>query len=121
MVEIAVRGDRVHFEVQGWDKFWALKTELEIPLSHIKSVRADPDAARGWWKGFRLPGTNIPGVLTAGTFYQGDGFVFYDVHNYDNTIVFELDHEHYRRMVVEVADPGEAVSMIEKALSPNVG
>jgi hypothetical protein len=121
MVEIAVRGDRVHFEVKGWDRFWALKTELDIPLSHIKSVRADPDAARGWWKGFRLPGTNIPGVLTAGTFYQGDGFVFYDVHNYDNTIVFELDHEHYRRMVVEVADPGEAVSMIEKALSPNVG
>ena len=121
MVEIAIRGDRVHFEVQGWDRFWALKTELDIPLSHIKSVRADPDAARGWWKGFRLPGTNIPGVLTAGTFYQGDGFVFYDVHDYDNTIVLELDHEHYQRMVVEVADPGEAVSMIQKALSPTVG
>jgi len=47
--------------------------------------------------------------------------VFYDVHNYDNTIVLELDHEHYQRMVVEVADPGEAVSMIKRALSPGVG
>ena len=121
MVTVTVLGDRVHFDVEGWDRFWALKTELDIPLSHIKSVRADPEAARGWWKGFRLPGTNIPGVLTAGTFYQGDGFVFYDVRNYDNTIVLELDHETYRRMVVEVADPGAAVAMIEKALPQRAG
>ena len=121
MVEMTVRGDRVRFEVQGWDRFWAMKTELDIPLSHIKSVRTDPEAARGWWKGFRLPGTNIPGVLVAGSFYQSDGFVFYDVHNYDNTIVLELDHEHYRRMVVEVADPAGAVKMIEDALAARVG
>jgi len=118
MVDITVSGDRVHFEVKGWDRFWALKTELDIPLSHIKSVRADPDAARGWWHGFRLPGTDIPGIPTAGTFYQGDGFVFYDVHNYDNTIVLELDHDDYQRMIVEVADPAAAVAMIASALSP---
>jgi len=117
MVDITVVGDRLRFEVKGWDKFWALKSELEIPLSHVKSVRADPEAARGWWHGFRLPGTNIPGILTAGTFYDSDGFVFYDVHDTDNTIVFELDHEHYKRLIVEVADPAGIVRMLETALS----
>lgn len=49
MVEISIHGDRVHFEVQGWDKFWALKSRLEFPLSHIRSVRRDPEPACGWW------------------------------------------------------------------------
>jgi hypothetical protein len=85
-------------------------------LSHITSVRADPEAARGWWHGFRLPGTNIPGVLTAGTFYSHDGFVFYDVHDPDNTIVLDLDHENYKKLVLEVADPAGAVVMLQSAL-----
>jgi len=78
MVQVSIHNDRVHFEVEGWDKFWALKSSLEIPAAHIRAVRADPEPARGWWHGFRLPGAQIPGILTAGSFYQSDGFVFYD-------------------------------------------
>ncbi len=121
MVDITVVGDRVRFDVKGWDRFWALRSELEIPLSHIKSVRADAEATRGWWHGIRIPGTDIPGILTVGTFYQGDGFVFYDVHDYAKTIVLELDHEHYQRLIVEVADPPAAVALLESALSQSSG
>jgi hypothetical protein len=83
----------------------------------VRSVRVDPEPARGWWHGFRLPGTQIPGLLTAGTFYQHDGAVFYDVRNPERTIVLELEHEHYKRLVVEVADPAAAVANIEGALT----
>ena len=38
-----------------------------IPLAHIREVRIDPEPARGWWHGLRMPGTQIPGLLTAGT------------------------------------------------------
>ena len=113
MVEVTIEGDRVRFDVDGWDQLWALKSRLEIPLAHIRSVRIDPEPARGWWHGFRMPGTQIPGVLTAGTFYQHDGAVFYDVHDPEHTIVIELDHEHYRRLVVEVADPAATVRLLE--------
>lgn len=116
MVKVSLNGDRVRFEVEGWDKLWALKSQLEIPLSHITGVRVDPDAARGWWHGLRLPGTNIPGILTVGTFLQGDGFVFYDVHDTDRTIVLDLDHEHYKKLIIEVEDIDSTVSLIEKAL-----
>lgn len=116
MVEILLEGDRIRFEVQGWDKLWALKSQLEIPLAHIQSVRIDPQPARGWWHGLRMPGTQIPGLLTAGTFYQLDGAVFYDVHDPERTIVLELEHEHYKRLVIEVADPPSAIALIEQAL-----
>ena len=117
MVQIGIDGDRVRFEVQGLDKLWAFKSQLEFPLSHITSVRLDPESARGWWHGLRLPGTQLPGVLTAGTFYQSGGAVFYDVHDPERTIVIELDHEHYKRLVIEVASPKDAVATLTRALA----
>jgi hypothetical protein len=117
MVNVVVEGDRVRFEVEGWDQLWALKSQLEIPLAHIQAVRADPEPARGWWHGIRLPGTQIPGLLTAGSFYQSGGFVFYDVHDPERTVVIELDHEHYQRLVIEVADPADVVARIRSAIA----
>ena len=115
MVTVSIAGDRVHFSVEGWDKFWALRSSLEIPLAHVTSARVDPEPARGWWHGLKVGGSQIPGVLTAGTFYQDRGWVFYDVHDPENTIVLELDHEHYKRLVIEVADPAATVALLEKA------
>lgn len=117
MVSVSIDGDRVHFEVEAWDKLWALKSHLEIPLSHIRSARVDPEPARGWWHGLRLPGTQIPGVLTAGTFYQGDGAVFYDVHDPERTVVIELTHEHYQRLIIEVDDPSGVAASLNAAVS----
>ena len=117
MVTISIEGDRIRFDVEGWDKLWALKSQLEIPLAHIQSARVDPEAARGWWHGLRLPGTQIPGLLTAGTFYTSEGFVFYDVHDPENTIVLELEHEHYKRLVVEVENPTSAVAVLQSAIA----
>lgn len=117
MVNVVIHGDRVQFEVEGWDQLWALKSQLEIPLAHIRGVRADPEPARGWWHGVRLPGTQIPGLLTAGSFYQSGGFVFYDVHDPERTVVIELDHEHYQRLVIEVANPADVVTTLRSAIA----
>jgi hypothetical protein len=116
MVDVTIENDRVRFAVEGWDRLWALKSHLEIPLNHVRAVRADPEPARGWWHGLRLPGTQIPGILTAGTFYQGDGAVFFDVHDPERTIVIDLDHEHYKRLVIEVENPAETVRLLQAAI-----
>jgi hypothetical protein len=36
----------------------------------LRASGQDPEAAHGWYHGIRLPGTNVSGVITAGTFYQ---------------------------------------------------
>lgn len=117
MVEVTVLGDRVRFEVEGWDRLWAFRSHLEIPLEHINDVRLDPDAARGWFHGLRLGGTQLPGILTAGTFYQfGEGRVFFDVHDPERTVVLELEHERYRQLVIEVADPAAVVEQLRSVM-----
>jgi hypothetical protein len=117
MVKITIKSDRIHLDVEGIDKMWAVRSHLEFPLSHIQSVRVDTEAARGWWHGLRLMGSNIPGILTAGTFYQQGELVFYDVHDPDKTIVLELDHERYKKLIVEVEDPEKAKTTIERSLN----
>ena len=116
MVDLSVAEGKLTLHVRGSDKLWAFKSTLEIPLVHIASVRADPEVARGWWHGIRLPGTNVPGVITAGTFYQDGKRVFWDVHHPENTIVIDLHDERFNELVVEVADPEAAVRLIRTAL-----
>ena len=71
-MDLSIAEGNLILHVRGADKVWALKSSLEIPLVHITGVRAEigrPHAAgitaSGW-----MPGTNVPGVITAGTFYQ---------------------------------------------------
>ena len=116
MVDLSISGGNLVLHVVGADKLWAFKSSLEILLAHIEKIRVDPAVAHGWWHGVRMPGTNIPGVLTAGTFYQHGKRVFWDVHNPDNTVVIELKDERYNELIVEVADPQAAVEFVKSVL-----
>lgn len=116
MVDLSIAEGKLTLHVRGADKLWAFKSSLEIPLVHIAGVRADPEAARGVYHGIRMPGTNVPGLITAGTFYQNGKRVFWDVHHPEKTIVIDLHDERYNELVVEVDDPGGAVRLIQNAL-----
>jgi hypothetical protein len=114
MVTIKIDGDKAIFEVQGWDKLWSLRSRLEIPLSHIKGARIDPAPAMGWFHGLKLAGTDVPNIFRAGTFYQQGELVFWDVHEPKNTIVIDLDHERYKKLIIEVADAEQEIKKINQ-------
>lgn len=116
MVELSIGEGKLMLHVRGADKLWSFKSSLEIQLVHIAAVRADPEVARGWWHGIRMPGTNLPGMIIAGTFYQDGKRVFWDVHDPEKTIVIDLHDERFNQLVVEVADPESAVKLIQNAL-----
>jgi hypothetical protein len=98
------------------DQLWALKCRLEIPLSHVVGAEVDPEVTQGWRKGIRAPGTHVPGVITAGTFYQDGERVFWDVHDPQKTVVIRLRDERYARLVIEVDDPPATAAVIQGAL-----
>jgi hypothetical protein len=116
LISVTVAGDVAVFEVEGWDKLWSLKSRLEIPLAHIRGVRRDPNVAQGWWHGIRAPGTQLPGVITAGTFYQRGKCVFWDVHRPERVIVVELIDERYDELVIEVENPAAAVALLQRSI-----
>ena len=115
MVEVRVEGGKAVFEVEGWHKLWSLRSRLEIPLGHIRGVRADPAPAMGWFDGLKLSGTAVPHFFRAGAFYQQGGLVFWDVRNPEKAVVVELEDEHFSKLIVEVEDPAAVVRLLEGA------
>ena len=111
MIQVGREGDKIVFEVLGLHKLWALKSRLEIPAAHIRGARRYPGAVKGW-KGWRAPGTYVPGLITAGTFYLKGQRLFWDVRDAENTVVVELDDEKYLQLIVEVEDPDAVVKLL---------
>ena len=116
MAEVEFARDALIVHVRGMDRLWALRSRLEIPLAHVLSAEADPELARGWRRGIRSGGMQVPGVITAGTFHQEGERVFWDVHDPEKTVVIQLRDERYARLIIEVEDPGETVAAIQEAL-----
>jgi hypothetical protein len=112
MVDVRVDGDRVIFEVEGIDKLWSLRSRLDIPLAHITDVEANADQVGRWWHGVKLWGTDVPGMFAAGTFFYHQELVFWDVHDPAKTIIVSLDHERYKKLIIEVADPKAAAAQL---------
>ena len=119
MIEVSIDGDKAVFEVQGWDRLWSLRSRLEIPLSHINGAHIDPEPAMGWFQGLKLSGSDFPNLFRAGTFYQDGGLVFWDVHDPQKTIVVELNHERYQKLIIEVQEPAAIVRLINDTAKGN--
>jgi hypothetical protein len=115
MVELSIGDGRLRIEILGWHKVFAFKSRFLIPLDHVRDVRRDPEDAMQWWKGWRVCGTAVPGVISAGWYYKDGRHVFWDVTSPQNAIAIDLINEGYSQLIVEVADPDAAISLIQGA------
>lgn len=116
MTEVEIGGDALVVHVKGMDRLWSLQSRLEIPLSHVLGAEADPQISLQHSRALRAPGTHLPGVITAGTFYQEGDRVFWDVHDPEKAVVIRLRDERYARLVIEVEDPTSTAAAIEEAI-----
>jgi hypothetical protein len=116
MAVVSVGSGTLTVRFLGVHRFWTLKRQLDIPLDHVVDARADPllaSASPGW----RLLGTHLPGVVTAGRFTSNGERAFWDVINPNKAVVIELRGERYRRLVLEVEEPENVVDGVQCALA----
>lgn len=116
MVRAEIIGGVLQLHVEGMDKVWALKSELRISLRHITGVRVDEAVVKQWLHGIKWPGISVPGVITAGTFYQDGKRVFWDIHHPERAVVISLAHETYNELVIEVENPEVFVVNLQSAI-----
>jgi hypothetical protein len=115
MVNVSVDGTRAIFTVEGMHKLWAIKSQIEIPLTHITGVDVNTEQVNAWWHGFKLIGTDMPGLFAMGTFYYHRELVFWDVTDLSRTIIVSLEHERYKKLIIEVDDPEATAAMLRAA------
>jgi hypothetical protein len=68
MAQVEVVGDRLVIRLDRADRRWSFRSELQVPLTHIRRVEVDPDQARLPWSGLPVRGDNgwLPGMIAAG-------------------------------------------------------
>ena len=111
MVHITEDNGNFVFTVEGMHKLWSFKSHLTIPAGHIMQVTRELESINGW-HGWRLPGTQIPSVITAGTFYQDGKRIFWDAVHKENCIIIYLQDEEYQELIIEVEDPIAAIQLL---------
>jgi hypothetical protein len=119
MAEIEITPTSLIVHIRGADRFFAFKSQLEVPLEHIAGVDASVPEARDFWHGLKLVGTELPGVITAGSFIQHGEWAFWDVHDPDKAIAIRLKDEHYAKLIIGVDDPAATAREISTAIAPH--
>lgn len=96
-------GSRLKIELEWYEKLWAFRfQDLEIDLQHIERVSTEKPLSS--WTEIRAPGTAIPGVIKAGTYYTNRGKEFWYVTQDKNYLILELRNEEYKRVILNVED-----------------
>jgi hypothetical protein len=116
VVDITIENDKAIFTVEGLHKLWCFRSRLEIPLTHITDVEINTDQVGRWWHGFKILGTDAPGLFGGGMFYYHGELVFWDVADPAKTIIVSLSDERYRKLIIQVEDPQTTAAALRAAI-----
>lgn len=103
MNTISISENAVAIEIAGWDRVWSWKKSLTFPRHSIRKVyRHDGHLMPPW---FRCPGTALPRVIIAGTYYGRGRKEFWSIRFRKSALVFDLEDAEYTRVAVDVDNP----------------
>ena len=116
MNKIGLDGERVTLSMSGWDRIFAFKRNVTFSRGNISRVY--PCNRTITPPLFRFPGTAIPGIIMAGIFLDGETRKeFWCTRFRGNTLVIDLEHETYSRIVCDLPK-GESVAAWVERLTP---
>jgi hypothetical protein len=109
MAKVAVEFGELVIEREELDDFWAMRSQLEIPLAHVRgaTVACATDTP--------LP-REAAAVLCTGCIVEHAGSLFWGAHDPERTVVITLAHARYQRLVIAVDDPDRVVARINRCL-----
>ena len=114
MADITIQDDTLVVEQSTTEKILSLRGTIRVPLSNVVGATVDPGVGSER-KGFRVPGTHIPGFFVAGTFRRDHAKTFWNIRRGTNAVVVSLTDAAFDQLVIEVDDPHGVVAAINAA------
>ena len=112
MVDLVQKDHQFIFEIRGIHKLWALKSKISVSKENIIEAYQN-EKEFTFWKGIRAPGTEIPWLIVACTFYK-KGRNFWDVSNKKKAIVVELQDQCFKKLIIEVENPEAVIKILNE-------
>jgi len=107
--------DRLLVRPVGLVRLWGLTNGVVVPVTSIVDVGVEH--RKDLVLGLRLPGSHVPGLLTAGTFRRHGEKALWMVGRNEKVLVIELTGEKYRHLVLGVEDPEAATEALRAAIN----
>ena len=126
MASVEITQSELIVRMHGWDRVWAMRGSMRIPLGRVRRVRTKPAEAffdTAIVESTRGIGTYMPHRLAVGVVHLHDGPSFFAVHDPTRAIAIDLIQGSVRHVVIQVDDehPDDAASRIETALQAYLG
>jgi len=109
--------EQLRIEFDFWEQVWSVRFNKlwEIPLANIEG--ATSDAPQNNWREIKAPGSFVPGVIKAGTYYTDRGKEFWYVTKDSNYLTVELRNESYKRMILTLDENAVWVERINEKIA----
>jgi uncharacterized protein len=116
MAEVSVAGGQVSIQLSLGEKVGALHGDIRLPRAAVRAVRV-VDRPFAEVRGFRSPGTRIPGFMALGTWRRSRGPEFVAVYRGQRGVVLEVDASlgKYQRIIISTHDPDRICDLLAAA------
>lgn len=105
-MHLAIADQTLELHLNNRERLWAfhVSPKIAVPLPQITAVSPTAPPNDPWM--IRAPGTGLPGVLVAGTFYSRRGREFWYVYYtpQDPYLVLDVAEGYYKRLVLTLPD-----------------
>ena len=113
-MKLSIEEDKLQIKMNPLERVLCFRGYLRVPLDHITQVSAK---RLGWHSGqIRAPGTHIPFLLKAGTYYGKQGKEFWWVMVGKPSLIIELKDWDYNRIVLSSGNNETWARRIEQAI-----
>lgn len=103
-MKLDIVNDDLRIEWEWYEMLWAFHFEnpMNVPLGAIMDISTDKPSSD--WRELRIPGTYLPGVIKAGTYYTPQGRDFWYVVGDRNYLTLMLQNYDYQRLILTFED-----------------
>lgn len=109
-MKITTNDEGLVIELHGKEQLWSLRAKIVVSASTISSIRHD-EVFQDWrkWE-VRMPGTNAPKLLLAGSYWTEEGWDFIYAkkpvgiykQKLSDVLVVETDQNKYKRLIISL-------------------
>ena len=97
-LRLKIEADKLKIEFGGLERILGFKRLFEVPLEDVSRVTVEKPPRS--WRDIRSPGTYIPGLIRAGTYYTPRGKEFWYLSAGKTPLIIELKSGEYKRIIL---------------------
>ncbi len=116
-MKLEIHKKELKISLSFWESVWSIKRSLVVRLDQITEVNGNKP--KWGWLVLRLPGTFVPGVIRAGSYWTKRGWEFWYAVRKRPFVTLELRDHHYKRIILTTRDADKWMKQINAAVTRN--